>query len=218
MSNTQIHLVTESSSNPRSLWKTLNTILNRTPTSTLPDKPDTAALANTFLDFFKDKIDRIRTKFTPSISPDQFEFPTTPPPKLLNFIPATLTEVHDLIFSSANKQCKLDSLPTRILKQCFPELGPIITNIINLSLAEGIFPSSFKLAHVTPLLKKPSLPPDDLNNYRPISNLNFLSKILEKVVSQRVQSHLSSNSLYLSFLHTAHFIPPKHVFSKFTMT
>ena len=47
--------------------------------------------------------------------------------------------------------------------------------------------------------KKPSLPDDDLNNFRPISNLNFISKILEKVVASRIQSHLLSNSLSSSF-------------------
>ena len=58
---------------------------------------------------------------------------------------------------------------------------------------------SFKQAIVHPLLKKPSLPDDDLNNFRPISNLNFISKILEKVVASRIQSHLLSNSLSSSF-------------------
>ena len=69
----------------------------------------------------------------------------------------------------------------------------------SLSLSEGIFPSSFKQVLVQPLLKKPSLSTDDLNNFRLISNLNFISKILEKVVASRLQSHLSSNSLSSSF-------------------
>ena len=60
------------------------------------------SLANTFLDFFKDKIERIRTKFSPSDSPDPFLFPPSPPPKLINFIPATLTEIHKLISASEN--------------------------------------------------------------------------------------------------------------------
>ena len=77
-------------------------------------------------------------------------------------------------------------------------INPII-NVIFFSLSEGIFPSSFKQAIVHPLLKKPSLPDDDLNNFRPISNLNFISKILEKVVASRFQSHLLSNSLSSSF-------------------
>ena len=118
---------------------------------------------------------------------------------MTNFIPATLTEIHKLISASESKQCPLDSIPTFLLKLCFNELGPIITNLVNLSLSEGIFPSSFKQALVQPLLKKPSLSTDDLNNFRPISNLNFISKILEKVVASRIQSHLSSNSLSSSF-------------------
>ena len=117
---------------------------------------------------------------------------------MINFIPATLTEIYKLIFASENKQCPLDSIPTFLLKLCFNELGPIITNLVNLSLSEGIFPSSFKQALVQPLLKKPSLSTDDLNNFRPISNLNFISKILEKVVASRIQSHLSLSSSFQS--------------------
>ena len=193
------NLVSESASNPRSLWKSLNSILHRNQMNSLPDEPNTLTLANAFLEFFTDKIERIRASFTAPTSPDPFSFPPTPPTKLLNFLPATLSEVRQLIFSSSNKQCPLDPLPTFLIKQCFDELGPIITKLVNLSLVEGIFPSSFKSALVRPLIKKPSLSPDDLNNYRPISNLNFVSKILEKVVALRVQSHLSSNALFPPF-------------------
>ena len=195
------NLVTESSANPRTFWKPLNTILHRNPSNSLPESPDASSLANTFLDFFKDKIKRIRTKFLPFHSPDPFLFPPAPPSKLINFIRATLTEIYKLISTSESKHCPFDSIPTFLLKLCFKELGPIITNLnlVNLSLSEGIFPSSFKQALVNPLLKKPSLSTDDLNNFRPISNLNFISKILEKVVASRIQSHLSSNSLSSSF-------------------
>ena len=57
--------------------------------------------------------------------------------------------------------------------------------IINISLKSGIFPHSFKHAVVQPLLKKPKLNPCVLNNFRPISKLPFLSKVLEKVVFLR---------------------------------
>ena len=140
------NLVTESSTNPRTLWKTLNTILHRNPSNSFPESPDASSLANTFLDFFKDKIDRIRTKFLPSHSPDPFLFPPAPPPKMINFIPATLAEIYKLISASESKQCPLDSIPTFLLKLCFNELGPIITNLVNLSLSEGIFLLSFKQA------------------------------------------------------------------------
>ena len=71
-------------------------------------------------------------------------------------------------------------------------LVPPITSLINLSLSEGIFPSPFKTAIVKPLLKKYSLPHDDLASYRPISNLNFISKILERVINTRLTAHLQS--------------------------
>ena len=198
-SNFLTNLVTESSFNPRTLWKTLNSILHRNPSNSSPDTPDTQPLANSFLQFFSDKIERIRSKFSPSDSPDPFLFPIIPPPNLSNFNPTTFSEIRNLIFSSQNKQCELDSIPTFLLKLCFDELGLTIINIINFSLSEGIFPSSFKQAIVHHLLKKPSLPDDDLNNIRPISNLNFISKILEKVVASRIQSHLLSNSISSSF-------------------
>ena len=192
-------LISDSANNPRTLWKTLNSILHRNSPSSLPDEADTATLASAFLNFFTDKIDRIRAKFTILPNPDPFMLPPSPPSNLFNFIPTTLSEVHELIFSCFNKQCALDSLPTFLLKQCFDELGPIITKLINLSLSEGIFPTSFKSALVRPLIKKSSLASDDLNNYRPISNLNFVSKILEKIIARRVHTHLSSNSLFPQF-------------------
>ena len=65
-----------------------------------------------------------------------------------------------------------------------------ITRLINLSLSEGIFPSALKTAHVSPLLKKPTLCKDDMKNYRPVSNLSFISKLLERVVVAKIISHM----------------------------
>jgi len=67
-----------------------------------------------------------------------------------------------------------------------------MNSIVTLSLAEGVFPTQYKHAIVYLKLKKPALPIDDLSSYRPISNLNFISKILERVVCARLNDHLSS--------------------------
>jgi hypothetical protein len=61
-----------------------------------------------------------------------------------------------------------------------------------MSLAEGRFPSQYKTAIVHPLIKNQSLPHDDLASYRPISNLNFISKIIERVIHSRINSHLAT--------------------------
>lgn len=65
-----------------------------------------------------------------------------------------------------------------------------ITHLINLSLSEGVCPSALKCALVSPLLKKPSLCKDDMKNYRPVSNLSFISKLLEKVVATQINSFI----------------------------
>ena len=96
---------------------------------------------------------------------------------------------------SASKSCDFDPIPTNILKALLDILIKSITTIIDLSLESGTFPLSFKEAHVTPLLKKSNLPVNNRKNYRPVSNLSFISKIIEKVVSNRLQAHINSNKL-----------------------
>ena len=66
---------------------------------------------------------------------------------------------------------------------------------MNTFLESGTVPSLFKNAIVTPLIKKPSLDQNVLKNYRPVSNLPFLSKILEKVVSKNLAVHKTENNL-----------------------
>ena len=68
--------------------------------------------------------------------------------------------------------------------------------IINLSLSTGMFPQTFKHAIVTPLLQKPTLDKESISNYRPISNLSYLSKLTERIILQTFSMHLSSNDLF----------------------
>ena len=88
--------------------------------------------------------------------------------------------------SSPNKSCDLDPLPTTLLKACLDTLLYQITNIINASLCSGLFPGDFKQSQVNPLLKKSTLPKENLNCYRFIFNLSFISKLLEAVVASRL--------------------------------
>jgi hypothetical protein len=67
--------------------------------------------------------------------------------------------------------------------------------LVNLSLSTGVFPDEMKLALVTPLLKKSSLDPEVLGNFRPVSNLSFLSKLLERVVARQLIAYLEQRSL-----------------------
>ena len=80
--------------------------------------------------------------------------------------------------------------------ECTEELLPVITWIINLSLSTSHVPTALKTAVVTPVLKKPTADPDELTNFRPVSNLPFLVELLEKVVSRRLKVHKTENELY----------------------
>ena len=82
-----------------------------------------------------------------------------------------------------------------MLKSSLDCLLPVITEVINRSIASSTFPSKFKTASVTPLLKKPDLEADELRNYRPVSNLPYLGKITEKMVVKQLKNHMSKHNL-----------------------
>ena len=66
---------------------------------------------------------------------------------------------------------------------------------MNCSLLEGAVPDGFKSAVVTPLIKKSSLSKDELKNYRPVSGLSFISKLVERVVTSQLSRHVSLHGL-----------------------
>ena len=82
-----------------------------------------------------------------------------------------------------------------MLKQYATQTVPLLTQIVNLSLVEGRIPAQMKRAIVRPLLEKTGLDHDDLRNYRPVSNLSFLSKLLERVVAARLCDYLAGNDI-----------------------
>ena len=75
-----------------------------------------------------------------------------------------------------------------------PILTHTISSIVNGSLQSGALPASFKEAMVLPLLKKPHLNTQDSNNYRPVSNLPFVSKVIEQVVASQLTAYLAGHS------------------------
>ena len=87
-------------------------------------------------------------------------------------------------------------MPTHFVKQCHDVMAVPITNIINKCLIDGM-PDEMKAAIITPILKKASLDSETLKSYRPISNMSFLSKLVERVVADRLIAHMRDNDLYM---------------------
>ena len=188
--STKIH---DCAGNPKLLHKLTDKLIVGQHQHQLPSSDDDVHLANKFSHFFDDKINVIRNRFQLNSSALEESFSGE---NLENIRPATDEEVKALILSYSNKSCELDPIPTWLLKICINELLPILTAVINSSLSTGEFPEQCKHAIVRPLLKKDNLDPDELKNYRPVSNLHFISKIIEKLVVQRLEDHLCKYSMF----------------------
>uniref|UniRef100_A0A669C4E4 Reverse transcriptase domain-containing protein n=1 Tax=Oreochromis niloticus TaxID=8128 RepID=A0A669C4E4_ORENI len=154
------------------------------------------------MNFFTNKIVIIREKITNNHPTDVILSTATLSTidiHLDSFSPIDLSELTSIITSSKPSTCLLDPIPTKLLKEVLPLINASILNMINLSLIIGYVPQAFKVAVVKPLLKKPSLDPAVLANYRPVSNLPFISNILERVVVKQLTDHLQRNGLFEEF-------------------
>jgi len=167
----------------------------------LPTHVCSKELADRFSDYFATKITNIRNKIRGEAPPayDVSSEPKFQGEPLSQFAQVTEDEVQRLIAKAPCKSCDLDPLPTWLLKECSSCVLPLITDIINQSLTTSTVPSSFKTAVVRPLLKKKGLDKELLSNYRPVSNLPFIAKLLEKAVASRIESHLQQFDLHDPF-------------------
>ena len=162
----------------------------------------TLILSNRFSNFFLGKIQTIR---------DNLQKANETNDKVVNILradvkftgqhltrlaPASSDEIGKLLVKSPSKSCELDPMPTYLLKQYVNNVLPVITAMVNKSLNEMSVPTAFKQTIVRPLLKKPGLNMNNLKNYRPVSILPFVSKIIEKVVASRIEDHLDKHKLH----------------------
>ena len=104
--------------------------------------------------------------------------------------------IEKVIQTAPSKSCSLDPIPTNILKEFQPELLPFITRMCNMSLQEGYLPTSQRQAIVTPqAIKKSGSDASEIKNYWPISNMTFLSKVIERLVCKPHVAYLEANNL-----------------------
>ncbi len=171
---TYYHDKINNSPNSRMLFKTFSSLL-----CPPPPPPSSTLTADDFGTFFINKITNLTAQFSTPQSVKHIL------PANINsftyFSPLSEAEVSKLILSSHPTTC--------------PLLLLALTHIVNTSLHIGIFPSAFKQARITPLLKKPTLNPTLLRNYRPVSLLPFIAKTLERVVFNQVTAFLTQNNL-----------------------
>ncbi len=183
----------------KALFSITNKLLHRN-VKKLPTCETAEQLAERFAEFFTNKIVDIREGLVSSMPGDCGEFQDTVSKVAIfsKFEEVTQEDVKVLLRKCASKTCDLDPVPTWLLKLCGDELIPILTTIINFSLSDSLMPSELKQALLGPLLKKASLDHEILKNFRPVSNLAFISKLIEKVVASQYRDHLVREGLYES--------------------
>ncbi|KAK3549855.1 hypothetical protein QTP86_015276, partial [Hemibagrus guttatus] len=180
-----------SAQDPRKLHNIFSSLLNP------PAPPAPSSLtAEDFATFYTEMIERIFQTFMslPTSPTSHSQHSTTPSMTQLSTVaPEELLQITQ---SCNPTTCPLDPIPSAMLQTISSDLLPFITTVINGSLTSGHVPTVFKKARVIPILKKPALDPSDISNYRPVSLLSFLSKILERVVCNQLYDYLLQNNLH----------------------
>ena len=212
--------IADVSGDQKKLCKIVAKLVHTDHDTPLPTCDSFDALVEQFSDFFSENISKIRCEFTPSVSNVDIYTAGKSQTCLLNaFEPAAETEIGILLKSSTVKSCELDPIPTWLLRDCAPDIIHVLTTIVNMSLRTGVMPSHLKRAHVRPIIKKPGLDKDILNNYRPVSNLPYLSKTIERVVAARLSAHISECDLACpTSLRTRQTTASRRTLSVFRMT
>ena len=188
-------LIEDCGSDNKKLFAVANRLLHRNQSSPLPSHTNGHVLAENFIQFFHSKVQKIRDNLSSDLTPHDSLTSST----LEFFQPTTPDEIEALVCKLPPKTCHSDPIPTILIKDCSSTFSPMISQIINLSINQASVPPLLKSALVRPLLKKPSLDPDILKNYRPVCNLPFLFKILERVVFSQLSNYLSENNLFDPF-------------------
>ena len=179
----------------RKKWSTIKDILHPPSCTTIRTPGKKEDLARLLSNFFADKVDKFRSAIDQRLEGKQ------PDPTRANklFIGKPLsglkqvlhTEVKQMLDAMIGKSSPRDFISTTLLKDCSGVFASVIARLANLSFAEGLFPIQFKTAQVTPIVKKTGIDTSNPASYRPISNLNTISKVLKRLFQSRLIPHVS---------------------------
>ena len=187
----------------RKTWKVLNSIIGRKSNDkTLSETfchdgvltSDPVKIANGFCKYFSE----VGENFASAIPAAKSSYKSYLNPNERNqslfLSPTDPEEIHNIINSLKNKKsCGHDNISTSFLKQAKTQLKIPISLLVNKSLANGHVPNNLKMAKVVPIYKNKN--PELYSNYRPISLLPSISKIIEKIVHKRLYHFLNSHDL-----------------------
>ena len=188
------------SSNSVKTWKLINDILNRSRNDSKPNQilfndeviTDEFQVGNIFNKFFTSVGLDLSSNFQ-NQNLDYRKYLTSPNVNSFFCSLVTPVECEIVISSLKNTKTDLNCIPIFLFKKIAPYISVPISNLVNSSFRNGIFPNSLKIAKVTPLFKSGDR--KLIDNYRPISVFNYFSKIFEKCMARRLLSFLDDFNL-----------------------
>jgi len=168
------------------MWRSISLILKRDKD---PSAPRPSLSASNLSQFFIDTMEAVRS--STADSDDPIYRPCTEGFHLTSFREYSLDEIRYVLVQSPAKTCSLDPIPTDLLLESIDIVLPVIWAMCNASLTESQLPARQNESIITPIVKKPNLDPDETKSCRPISNLSFISKVIERIVSEQVREYLT---------------------------
>lgn len=185
--------------NSRKRWNAVNNLLhnNDKPFVDLPSD-----FCFKIASCFTDKVNRLQQSILQHLggaSLNSFNYDTDfRDQPFLKFQSVSSAEVKKLINNTDLKHSPIDPFPSVLLKHCPDVFADVIARLTNLSFEHNRFPHIFKKSHVAPLIKKPNLDRSEPLNYRPISNLNTISKLIEKLALLQLSPHILTSGNFNS--------------------
>ena len=181
-------MIEESSGKQKSLFKVVNELWDK-KNMVLPSHHE-------FNDFYIHKIEKLRESIISTeesvLMNNEYEYNGY---LLDSFEPTTDDEIKELIKEFGIKTSCEDPIPAKVLQSIIDIALPCLTKLINQSLIEGSM-EGVKHSVIDPLLKSSGLDSDAKKNYRPVNNLVFFSKLIERVVLKRLNNHMTNNGLH----------------------
>lgn len=192
-------ILAKSTKNNKLLWKNIKAITYTTKSKKLNTeltylKPSPVESANFVNNFFANVGKELAEDIQSSMSVDDQnyyinELPTQP--QSFALYDTDFDEINNIIINLKSDSAPgWDNISTRFIKFIRHDVTPVITYLANLCFRTGTFPSLLKQSIITPVFKGGDR--DDVNNYRPISVLPIISKIIEKLLNNRLLNYLSS--------------------------
>ena len=173
----------------KELFKICKNLLGNSSSTQLPSYNDPKSMATKFNDYFIGKIEKIRDSFPRKIR-SGYGTDTYNGVIMSEFRPISQEELKKTILSKPMKTSPQDPIPVILFKACLDELLPALTVLVNSSLSTASM-EGLKNTVITPLLKKAGLDPEVLKNYRPISNILYISKMIERGVLGQLFDHMT---------------------------